>query len=206
MRRIKAIAGTLGCCAFPLLVHAGAARHEPRWTAAALAIAVASTLAASVGFAAAVFAAVAVAASALAIAAVTPVSVLYAPPVLLNLFLCAVFASTLRAGGEPLVTSFARLERGGDLPVDLERYTRTLTLLWIAFFALMAAVSVTLAVWGSVGAWSFFTNVLNYAFVALFFVAEYAYRKVRYRHYTHANPLELARRVRAHGFLRPGRG
>ena len=76
-------------------------------------------------------------------------------PVLLNLVLCFLFARTLRAGSEPLVTRFARAERGGELPAELARYTRRLTAAWAAFFALMAATSAGLALWGSLGAlWS----------------------------------------------------
>jgi uncharacterized membrane protein len=119
-------------------------------------------------------------------------------PVLLNLILCFLFARTLRGGSEPLITRFARVERGGQLPAELARYTRRLTIAWAAFFALMAATSAALALWGSFAAWSLFTNVLNYALVVVFFVAEYAYRRVRYRQYPHASPADVVRRLHAY--------
>ena len=118
-----------------------------------------------------------------------------AVPIAVNLVLCVLFGGTLAAGREPIIARFARLERGADLPGDLARYTRTLTVLWTAFFAAMAAVSACLAAWGSTFAWSLFTNVLNYVLVVLLFVGEYVYRRLRFRHYSHLSPMEVMRRL-----------
>jgi uncharacterized membrane protein len=118
-----------------------------------------------------------------------------AAPIAVNLGLCALFGRTLAVGREPMIARFARLERGAELPPDLARHARILTALWTAFFALMAAISGGLAAWGSTFAWSLFTNVINYLLVALFFVAEYAYRRLRFRHYRHLSPWEIARRL-----------
>jgi uncharacterized membrane protein len=119
-------------------------------------------------------------------------------PVLLNLILCLLFARTLFGGGEALISRFARIDRGGVLPAELARYTRRLTAAWAAFFALMAATSAGLALWGSFAAWSLFTNVLNYVLIAAFFVAEYAYRRLRYRQFPHASPADMVRRLHAY--------
>jgi uncharacterized membrane protein len=116
-------------------------------------------------------------------------------PVAVNLALCWLFGRTLAAGREPMIGRFARLERGAPLPPDLTRYTRTLTALWTAFFALMASISVGLAIWGSTLAWSLFTNFINYLLVAVLFVGEYVYRRLRFRHYSHLSPLEVLRRL-----------
>ncbi len=116
-------------------------------------------------------------------------------PLAINLALCALFGRTLAAGREPMIARFARLERGGELPDDLARYARALTVAWTGFFAAMAAVSLSLALWGSVLAWSLFTNVVNYALVALFFVGEYVVRRIRFRHYHHLSPIEVVRRL-----------
>lgn len=121
-----------------------------------------------------------------------------AMPIAVNLLLCALFGRTLARAREPLIARFARLERGADLPQDLARYTRTLTVMWTLFFAAMAAVSASLAAGGSTFAWSLFTNVLNYVLVALFFVGEYAYRRIRFRHYRHLSPIEVMRRLRTY--------
>jgi uncharacterized membrane protein len=119
----------------------------------------------------------------------------FAFPVVLNLSLAALFGRTLFGGREPMIGRFARLERGGELPPDLARYTRGLTAAWTVFFVAMAATSLGLAFWGTLLAWSLFTNVVNYLLVAVFFVAEYLYRRVRYRHHRHASPGEVLRRL-----------
>jgi uncharacterized membrane protein len=117
-------------------------------------------------------------------------------PVAVNLALCALFCRTLARGREPMISRISRLERGVvQLPADLARYTRTLTWAWAAFFALMAAISLGLALLGSVAAWSVFTNVINYLLVALFFAAEYGYRRLRFRHHHHPSPIEVVRRL-----------
>ena len=116
-------------------------------------------------------------------------------PLAVNLALCGLFGRTLAAGREPMIARFARLERGAELPADLARYARALTFAWTGFFAAMAAVSLGRARWGSVLAWSRFTNVVNYALVALLFVGEYVYRRVRFRHYRHLSPIEVVRRL-----------
>jgi uncharacterized membrane protein len=116
-------------------------------------------------------------------------------PIAVNLALCALFGRTLARGREPMIARFARLERGDELPGDLARYTRVLTVLWTAFFAAMASISLGLALWGSTLAWSVFTNVVNYLLIAAFFFGEYVYRRLRFRHYRHLSPLEVVRRL-----------
>jgi uncharacterized membrane protein len=180
--------------AYPLLCHAAVAFDDARW--AAVGIAVLGWAVLRLRHSPAVSAAVAVACFALGmlLASVLPAAIVYAPPVVLNLALCALFASTLRAGSEPLITRFARAERG-DMPADLASYTRRLTQIWVLFFALMAAISVALALLASAAAWSLFTNVVNYVLVLLMFVLEYGYRRIRYRHHRHAGPVEFLRRL-----------
>ena len=46
------------------------------------------------------------------------------PPVIINLALAAWFGKTLGAGEEPIISWFARLARGDELPPDLARFTR----------------------------------------------------------------------------------
>lgn len=115
----------------------------------------------------------------------------YVPPVALNLGLAAVFARTLRSGREPLISTFARLERG-TLEPDLERYTRTLTAVWVAFFVGAAALSAWLAVAASAAVWSGFVAVGNHVAAATLFLGEFAYRRWRFPQYGHASPFALA--------------
>jgi uncharacterized membrane protein len=121
--------------------------------------------------------------------------VLFLPPIAINIGLALFFASTLSSGREPLISWFARVERGGLAP-DLKVYTRCLTWIWVGFFLTMAAVSLVLAVTGPRMAWAWFTAVGNYLCVGMLFVGEYAYRRVRFSHYEHASPLRLLDIVR----------
>jgi uncharacterized membrane protein len=121
--------------------------------------------------------------------------VLFLPPVAINLGLALFFASSLSRGREPLISWFARVERGALTP-DLKVYTRCLTWIWVGFFLAMAAASAVLAVTGPRMAWAWFTAVGNYLCVGMLFVGEYVYRRVRFSHYEHASPLRLLGIVR----------
>lgn len=195
------------CCAYPLVAHTAAVLNEPRWAAIGLAViacAVSSTRlrAWQTALLGVLFFSVA-----WWLAARFPGWLLYSPPVALNLACCALFAATLGRGREPMVSRFARVERGGELPPDLVRYTRNLTWAWTVFFALMAAISLVLALTGPIALWSLFTNLVNYALVGLFLVLEYWYRRVRFRHYRHASPAEVIRRLGSYRiFPRPADG
>jgi uncharacterized membrane protein len=184
------------CCAYPLLNHFAAVLDEPRLAALGIALIAWALATGWLSMLAATLAAASALPLLLWLAAGLPGLLLYAPPVAINLALLAFFGRTLRAGREPLVTGFARVGRGGSLPPDLALYTLRLTRAWVVFFALMAGISITLAITGPVAAWSLFSNVLNYLLVALFFVLEYIYRRVRYRHHPHASPRQMIRLLR----------
>ena len=117
------------------------------------------------------------------------------PPVVINLGLAALFGATLARGQEPMISRFARMERG-TLEPDLVRYTRSLTRLWTLFFVGMAALSVALAVFATIAAWQWFTLLGNWLCVAALFFGEYVYRRVRFAHYQHASPLRLMASIR----------
>jgi uncharacterized membrane protein len=123
---------------------------------------------------------------------------LYVPPVLVNLALCWLFGRTLVRGRTPLIARFAALEQG-VLSGELAAYARVLTWVWTLLFAGAALASAALALSGERDAWSWFTNFLNYALVAVLFLGEIAYRRVRFRAYRHASALELVRNVRRAG-------
>jgi uncharacterized membrane protein len=122
----------------------------------------------------------------------------YWPPVLIYLLLCAVFGATLRAGHEPLISRFARIEQGTLTP-ELARYTRRLTLIWSVFFIVLAMLSASLARWASPATWSLFTNVFSYGLIGTLFVGEYVYRLRRFPHYHHASLWQLLRNIRRSG-------
>ena len=121
------------------------------------------------------------------------------PPVIFNLALAVWFGRSLLPGEEPVIGWFARLQRGENLPEELARYTRGLTILWTLFFVAVSALSVALAVFADPAAWSLFANGIDYLLVGALFVGEYVYRRLRYRHYRHASLLHHFRSVFAAG-------
>ena len=120
------------------------------------------------------------------------------PHIVVNLLLLSFFARTLRAGREPLVTQIARHEHG-TLPPDIELYTRQLTWAWSIYFAAMALISLLLFALAPISAWSWFANLLNIPLLLLMFVAEYAYRLLRFPGFSHASFLTAMRAFRAVG-------
>ena len=119
---------------------------------------------------------------------------LFIPPVAVNLALCWLFGRTLARGRVPMIARFAIMEHGVLTP-QLAAYTRALTWLWTLLFAACAAASAALALSGNRDAWSFFTNLLNYLFVAGLFLGEFAYRRLRYRGHRHQSPWQLLRNI-----------
>jgi uncharacterized membrane protein len=176
----RALLSTVACVAYPFLVYWVLAQRRP-WLGLAL------TLAASLGLCVSlpgprtrVIAAIVV--LAIAAAAVTfgdPSSLLFLPPLGVNLALAWFFGRTLAPGREALITRFARLERGEPEP-EVLAYTRRLTWVWVVFFLLMAATSAALALSGAHAAWVGFTAVGNYLCVVALFALEFAYRRWRF--------------------------
>lgn len=109
---------------------------------------------------------------------------LYAPPLVFNLSLAALFAVSLKPGRVPLIERFMRRQRGtNDLPAALVVFARQLTWVWIGFFVSMAAVALALALFASLEAWSLFANIVNYLLVVALFFLQFAYGHWRLRHY-----------------------
>ena len=104
------------------------------------------------------------------------VAALYLFPVLVCILFFTLFVRTLRAGEIPLVTRMALLVHG-DIDEYSRKYTRTLTKVWAAFFMFLALECTLLAVFASFEIWSLFTNIINYLFVILVFIADFLFRK-----------------------------
>lgn len=86
-----------------------------------------------------------------------------------------VFAGTLRRGATPLISVFAARVHGA-LTAALARYTRRLTVVWAAYFALMVLMSVGLYAWAPWWVWSLFANLFTPLAAAALFVGEYLLR------------------------------
>jgi len=117
----------------------------------------------------------------------------YLPYLAINAGLALLFLTTLKPQREPLITRFAKLERGGVLPPELAVYTRRLTWLWAVFFGLLVVESLVLMQTASVETYLMFANTYNYGLVGAFMVLEYIYRRIRYRRYSHVSPLGFLR-------------
>jgi uncharacterized membrane protein len=124
-----------------------------------------------------------------------PQGVLYLSPILINLALAAVVGASLRAGAEPFISRFARLERGEPLDACLATYSRRLTQVWTVFFAAMAIVSTALAAFAPLYVWSLFTNGFAYVLIATLFLGEWLYRRICLSEYRHAPPWTVVRIV-----------
>lgn len=191
-------------CAYPVTVHIAVMLHRPAWGVAGLAAACAACAIQSAdphggkkrGRVILLLLAVAGALVAYGIVGLPAASewLLYLSPVFISLALMGLFGASLRPGREPLITGFCRLERG-EVPRGLYVYTRRLTWLWTGFFGMMALESLWLALYAPLEMWSLFTNIINYLIIAVLIVAEFIYRTLRYRNYTHASFLQFIYRL-----------
>jgi uncharacterized membrane protein len=102
--------------------------------------------------------------------------VLYLPPLLIPLAMLHVFARSLRGGRTPLVTRFAQLI-DGELPPQVAAYTRSVTVAWVVFLALLVLETLVLMLVAPPAVWSLFANALNYVFIGAFFLIEFAVRR-----------------------------
>lgn len=102
--------------------------------------------------------------------------------IITQLLLATVFASTLLPGKTPLVTHFAQMVYGLELPSEVDHYCRNTTWAWALFFIALALVSLLLYIFASAVIWSFFCNVLYFPLIAMMFVIEYFVRSYSLPH------------------------
>lgn len=105
--------------------------------------------------------------------------VLYVPPILVPLLVWSGFVRTLMPGQVPLVTAIGQRVHG-ELPADIVHYTRRVTVLWAIVLGGLSLWAAALPWLGSALVWSWFSNFVNYALVALLFIAEFYYRRRRF--------------------------
>ena len=89
--------------------------------------------------------------------------------------LATIFALTLRPGREPLVTALARRVHGGLTPA-MVAYSRKVTILWTAYFVVMASLSVALHTLLPFDTWAVFANLVTPVAMVVLFVGEYLFR------------------------------
>lgn len=96
-------------------------------------------------------------------------------PVVINLTLLYVFASSLITG-MPVVERIARL-REPSLPAAAVTYTRQVTQAWSVFFAVNAAISAATVIWADEQVWLLYNGVIAYLLMAAMFSAEWLIRR-----------------------------
>jgi len=110
-----------------------------------------------------------------------------------NLFLGAWFASTLRPGGQALISQLAGRVR--PLTPGKALYTRKLTFAWVVFFVAIVAVSISLYALAPFDTWALFANVGTPVAVGAMFVGEYL---LRYRLHPEFERTTLGDAIRAY--------
>ncbi|WP_295856157.1 hypothetical protein [uncultured Xylophilus sp.] len=103
------------------------------------------------------------------------------------------FASTLRAGRQSLIGSFAARVHGTLTP-SMAAYTRRLTVVWSVYFFAMAAVSVAVYLLLPFDLWSVLGNVLTPVLIGALFLGEHL---LRYRLHPEFERVSIADAVRA---------
>ena len=112
----------------------------------------------------------------LLLAAHSPMVGLKAYPVLLSLGLGAAFASSL-IWPPTIVEQIARI-RHPDLPLEVNSYLRKVTIAWLMFFLVNAAVSAATAMSGSLKLWTLYNGFISYLAMGVMFAAEFLIRQV----------------------------
>ena len=101
-------------------------------------------------------------------------------PAGISLALLAVFALSLWSP-PTVIERLARLRRGvAELPADAVRYTRHVTEVWCAFFALNAAIAAWSAVAASREVWALYNGFLTYVAMLVLFFGERVVRRLRF--------------------------
>ena len=123
----------------------------------------------------------AAAAGALLLVALSPLAGLESYPILLSLAFAGLFAYSLRHPPSA-IERIARV-REPDLPSSAVPYLRNVTLVWLGFFLVNAAISAVTAMSGDLELWTLYNGLISYILVGALFTAELIVRQfVRRRH------------------------
>lgn len=174
MTRIRALAFGLLTLAYPLLVYLAMGRFEPRWMALllfTLALLRALTSRQPLWMVAAAGAGV----LALLTTLLNQTLPLKLYPLLVNVVMLLVFATSLRFG-PPVVERLARLQEP-DLPPFAVAYTRKVTQVWCGFFVLNGGLALVTALWATDRTWALYNGLLAYVMMAVLFAGEWLVRR-----------------------------
>jgi len=96
-------------------------------------------------------------------------------PVLVNAFLLALFASSLKYG-PPVIERIARL-REPELPPAAVVYTRRVTQVWSLFFVVNGLIAAGLTLWAPLSWWTLYNGLIAYLAMGVLFAAEWLTRQ-----------------------------
>jgi uncharacterized membrane protein len=105
-----------------------------------------------------------------------------------------IFASTLRPGGQPLISALAESLHHRFTP-EMRDYTRWLTRLWALYFVVTVAISFAVYAAAPWSWWSFYANILTPLGTTLLFVGEHVQR---YRRHPDFERITLAAAIAAY--------
>jgi len=101
-------------------------------------------------------------------------------PALVSAGMLSIFAWSLRSP-QPLIERLARLQHP-DLPPEGVVYTRRVTQVWCAFFAMNGAIALATALWGSFEQWSLYNGLISYLLTGALLGGEYMVRLRTQKH------------------------
>jgi uncharacterized membrane protein len=110
------------------------------------------------------------------LAARSPVIGLKTYPILVSLVFAAAFAHSL-LWPPTIVEQIARF-REPDLPVEVNSYLRKVTIAWLTFFIINAAISAATAASGSLRLWTLYNGLISYMAMGVMFAAEFLVRQL----------------------------
>jgi uncharacterized membrane protein len=102
-------------------------------------------------------------------------------PALVNGALLIGFGRSL-VRGPSMIETYARL-RHPEMPASRGPYLRAVTGMWCAFFVVNLAISLLLALYGTLEAWTVYNGILAYVLIGILLAAERVYRYWRFRGY-----------------------
>lgn len=100
-------------------------------------------------------------------------------PVAINLVFLSSFASTLRAGSQPMIERFARLQ-DPDLTPDKQAWCRLWTIIWCVFFVLNGGTSGLLGWLAPLEWWTIYTGLIGYILSGILMGSEWILRRRRF--------------------------
>ena len=97
-------------------------------------------------------------------------------PILMSLLFAGVFGYSLLSP-PTVIERIARISEP-DLPPEGVAYTRRVTIIWLGFLLINAAISLMTALWGSTQQWTLWNGLLSYLCMGVLFAGEFCVRKI----------------------------